>query len=203
VIDRSLSPPKRPRLKGYDYSHPGAYFVTLCAHEKAHLFGDIVNGEMRLNRIGEIVRIEWVRSPELRPELEFGVFVIMPNHVHAIVHIRPTVENDEMTRFLAMRDSGLGIEESHCRAQLPARYRACAGRKPRSLGSFIAGFKAHSTKRINELRGTTGVRVWQPDYFESILFSARARLNAQNYILENVSRWEFDKENPLRSLMRT
>jgi len=112
---RRLSPPKRPRLPGYDYSQPGSYYITLCAHEKAHLFGKVSNGEMVLGPVGEIVREEWLRSPQIRPEIELGDFVIMPNHMHAIVHILPTPENDELTRFIADRDGKSDEAISHYR----------------------------------------------------------------------------------------
>lgn len=80
------------RLKGYDYTQPGAYFVTICTHERAHLFGEILGGKMQLNRWGEIARTEWFKTAELRPyvKLHEGEFVVMPNHIHGIIWV---VEN--------------------------------------------------------------------------------------------------------------
>lgn len=176
------SRPKFPRLRDYDYSQAGNYFVTMVAAFRETLFGHISDGEMILSPIGEIVREEWLRSPLIRHEIELPVFVIMPNHLHAIVPIVPTPENDDLLHF-----------QTHGRARLPDAVRD--RRKPHSLGSFIAGFKAYSTKRINELRETPSVRVWQPDYFESILRTDRVRVLAQNYILSNPLKWETDKEN--------
>ncbi|MDP2695078.1 MAG: hypothetical protein Q8O58_09455 [Gallionella sp.] len=75
------------RLKGYDYSQAGAYFVTICAHGKECLFGEIESGVMRLNEYGDIVASEWMKSAEVRSEIECGEFVLMPNHFHGIVHI--------------------------------------------------------------------------------------------------------------------
>jgi REP element-mobilizing transposase RayT len=75
------------RLPGYDYAQPGAYFVTIVAAGRQCLFGDVVEQEMRLSRFGEIVRDEWLRTPEIRQETELGAFVVMPNHFHGIVVI--------------------------------------------------------------------------------------------------------------------
>ena len=83
------------RLKGYDYTYPGAYFVTICAHSRAMLFGRVVGGVMALNAYGEIVREAWFRSAEIRAEIALfpDKFVIMSNHIHGIVWI---VETDDL-----------------------------------------------------------------------------------------------------------
>lgn len=77
------------RLPGYDYTRPGAYFITIVTHERAHLFGRVADGCMRLNALGEIVREEWFKTAELRPyvRLHDDEFVIMPNHIHGIIRI--------------------------------------------------------------------------------------------------------------------
>ncbi len=77
------------RLKGYDYTQAGAYFVTICTVQREEIFGEVVNGEMRLNPLGEIVREEWLKTAEIRSNVELheDEFVIMPNHVHGIVWI--------------------------------------------------------------------------------------------------------------------
>ncbi len=76
------------RLKEYDYSRPGAYFVTLCVHDRECLFGDITGGEICLNEYGKIVQTEWLKSSEIRNEIKLDVYQIMPNHFHGIVIIR-------------------------------------------------------------------------------------------------------------------
>ncbi|RME36986.1 MAG: transposase, partial [Thermoflexia bacterium] len=72
------------RLRGYDYTQPGAYFVTICAYDREPLFGEVVDGEMRVNKWGEIVREEWFRTTQLRPYVVLydDEFVVMPNHIH-------------------------------------------------------------------------------------------------------------------------
>ena len=75
------------RLKGYDYSGCGCYYVTICTQGRECLLGEIVNGEMVLNRSGQIAREEWLRSADVRAELRLDAFVIMPNHLHGVVFI--------------------------------------------------------------------------------------------------------------------
>src|SRR3972149_9100932 len=73
------------RLKGYDYSQAGAYYVTIVAWHRECLFGDVVDGEMNLNRYGEIVKWEWVNLSQSFKFIELGAFVVMPNHFHGIL----------------------------------------------------------------------------------------------------------------------
>jgi len=75
------------RLKGYDYTQPGAYFVTICTQNREFLFGDIVDGAMRLNLFGEIVRDEWFKTAEVQQNviLYLYEFVVMPNHIHGVI----------------------------------------------------------------------------------------------------------------------
>jgi len=75
------------RLKGYDYSQSGAYFVTICTRNRECLFGEIADGEMYLNQCGSIVRDEWLRTAELRENVEVDTCVVMPNHIHGIIVI--------------------------------------------------------------------------------------------------------------------
>ena len=160
------------RLSGYDYAEEGAYFVTVVTHQRECLFGGIADGEMRIDRYGEVVRDEWLRSVQIRREIELDAFVVMPNHLHGIVVIR---------------DVG-----AHGRAPLPL----APHRPPRSLGSFVAGFKSAVTKRINRIRGTPGLPVWQRNYYEHIVRDERELDRVRQYIAENPLRWDQDPENP-------
>ncbi len=75
------------RLKGYDYSSAGAYFVTICLHEKACLFGEVNNAAMILSPIGKIVQDYWLEIPQHFENVELGAFIVMPNHLHGILNI--------------------------------------------------------------------------------------------------------------------
>jgi REP element-mobilizing transposase RayT len=161
------------RLAGYDYASSGAYIVTICTQSRACLLGDVRDGKMRPNDIGEVVREEWLRSATIRPEITLDAFVVMPNHAHGIVVIR---------------DVG-----AHGHAPLPT---AGLRRPARSLGAFVAAFKGAATRRINRMRGTPGVPVWQRNYYEHVIRDNAGLDRLRRYILDNPARWAEDPENP-------
>lgn len=76
------------RLPDYDYTQPGAYFVTVCTQQRVCLLGEVVDGHVVLSEFGFVVREEWQNTPSLRPEVSLDDFVIMPNHLHGIVIIK-------------------------------------------------------------------------------------------------------------------
>ena len=75
------------RLRGYDYSQAGAYFVTICSHQKKHLFGEVIEAEVKTNEIGEMIKLHWNYLPRRYPNVEIDEFVLMPNHIHGIIRI--------------------------------------------------------------------------------------------------------------------
>ncbi len=167
------------RLPGYDYTQVGAYFVTIVTYQRECTFGEVVAGQMRVNEIGAVVREEWLRYAEIRGEIALGEYMIMPSHVHGIVIIR---------------DVG-----AHGHAPLPARTRQ---RPTRSLGSFVAGYKAAATRRINVIRGTLGHPVWQRNYYERVIRGDTELNRIRQYIADNPACWEEDVENPSRGGVR-
>lgn len=168
-------------MAAHDYAAPACYFVTICADGKDCILGEVVNGQAVLSLFGEIAREEWWRSATLRDELELGNLVVMPNHLHAIVSMlsRP-------------RDGTVG---AHGRAPLLSR-------PPRSLGSFVAGFKAASSRRINELRETPGARVWQRNYHEHTIRDRDELERIRRYVLFNPLLWREDPEHPDNAVAR-
>jgi putative transposase len=174
------------RWQGHDYAAGGTYFVTICTVERACLFGEVVDGQMRLNPLGSIVEQEWVRTGQIRPEVEIDVFAVMPNHLHGLITIRP--------RGSAGRDpgpvSGPGDQEPGARG---APLRRVAG----SPGSVVAGFKAASTRQINALSDGPSLRVWQRGYYEHVVRDDEFERIA-HYIVANPEWWHQDAENPAR-----
>jgi putative transposase len=168
-----------------DYSASGTYFITICAAGQDHLFGKIKNGEMILSEIGLIVNQEWYRSFEIRRELFSDSFVIMPNHIHAILRIE---NNESMDGNVETHGR---VVETHGRASLPG----VAFRPPKSISSFIAGFKSAATKRINEFRKTPGSPVWQPRFHDHIIRDADEFDRINKYILDNPQNWKHDDFN--------
>ncbi len=170
------------RLKGYDYAQAGAYFVTICAWQRECLFGEIVDDEMRLNDFGRVVEEEWLRTAEVRPNVDLDAFVIMPNHVHGTIVIC---------------DDGMGASVGATRQVAPTRL--AAG----SLGAIIGQIKSITAKRINALRNTPGQPVWQRNYHEHIIRSETALNNIRQYIAHNPMRWAEDEDNPNRRQSRS
>jgi len=91
------------RLHGYDYTRNGAYFVTICAHERRNLFGHMVDDKIQLNALGLIVQEEWAQTAIVRPNIELDAFVVMPNHIHGIIVI--TDNTVGATRRVAQMDN--------------------------------------------------------------------------------------------------
>lgn len=172
------------RLREYDYSSPGNYFLTICTDRRQCLFGEIVDGVMELSEFGQIVAEEWERSPILRPNLELDVWVVMPNHFHGIIRIIDTV--------------GTNYERAQCIAPLtlPIVHTNKLHRKPQSLGSFVAGFKTAVTKRINAIRETPGVPVWQRNYYDHIIRNKAVLHRIRQYITNNPQSWHSDRLHP-------
>ena len=179
------------RLPGYDYSQPGAYFVTICTRGRECVLGEVRSGEMVHSPMGLVLVEEWTRSASIRREIALDTFVVMPNHLHGIV-------------FILEDASPAGVVGAHGRAPLPMpsstdlNARGIADRKPRCLGSFIAGYKAAVTKRINELRGTSGAGVWQRNYYEHVIRDEEDLRRIREYIAHNPLSSEIDEENPGR-----
>jgi REP element-mobilizing transposase RayT len=132
------------RLPHYDYARSGIYFVTICTHQRQCLFGEICDGKMSLNQIGKIVAQEWLKSSQIRQEIELDEWIIMPNHLHGIVAI---TANDKD----ANHDTGANNDRGASLAPLQRNGDGFGRRKPRSLSSFILDFKSSVTKRIKEI----------------------------------------------------
>lgn len=167
------------RLQGYDYSRAGAYFVTICAHNRECLFGDIIDGEMRLNDFGRIVAAEWIRSGELRSEIETGEYVVMPNHFHGIVMIDDTVGAN-------------GIRPVLHTPATNGRFRSPS----KNVGSMVRGFKSSVTKQINVIRNTPDIPVWQRNYYEHVIRDDADYTRIAEYVADNPCRWAEDRLHP-------
>jgi REP element-mobilizing transposase RayT len=165
------------RLHGYDYSQGGAYFVTICTHNRECSFGEMSKNEVALNDSGMIVRAEWLKTAEMRRNIELCEFVIMPNHIHGIILIQ---DNRRGTLQRAPISERFGRPTSN------------------SIPSIICGFKSSATKRINELRNAPGVPVWQRNYYEHIIRDEDDLNRIREYIECNPLRWSEDDENPER-----
>ncbi|HRJ55651.1 MAG TPA: transposase [Anaerolineales bacterium] len=200
------------RLKGFDYSQAGAYFVTIVTWQRECLFGDVVDGEMNLNRHGYIVRDAWFDLRNHYRHVELGAFVIMPNHVHGIIVLTddgrsrssasggtnsPTGRGESFTSGNTTLPDGLNSGAVPLQNKQTRPY--VVKPKPRhDLPEIVRAFKSFSAKRINRLRRTDGIPVWQRNYYERIIRSEREMKNITKYIETNPSRWDNDDENPVK-----
>jgi len=162
------------RLKGYDYKQAGVYFVSMCTLNRTCFFGDIVNGEMMLNAEGQIVAEEWIKTAEIRNNIELDEWVVMPNHFHGI----------------------LVINECRGTARRAPTVEQFGKPVPNSIPTIIRSFKSAVTKRINKLRNSPGAKIWQRNYYEHIIRNEDELNRIREYITNNPLKWEFDKENP-------
>ncbi len=164
------------RLPDYDYRNPGAYFITICTHERQSLFGKIVSGQMVLNPYGEIAAACWKELPSHYQGITNETFIVMPNHVHGIIV----------------------IEDGNRRAGLRP-----APTITHSLFEMVRAFKAFSSRRINELRNSRGNPVWQRGYYEHVIRGENEFSEIGEYITFNPAKWETDCENPDAKAVRS
>lgn len=185
------------RLKGYDYAAPAAYFVTLCTHDRACLFGAVCDGVMHLNACGHIIEEEWRRSEDLRAEVVLDAYIVMPNHLHGLVVIvppdaDPTLDYTDPCGYRL--DAAAVVQRSRrdMARHVPTN-RAFGHPVAGSLSTILGAFKSAATRRINALRGTPGGKVWQGRFHDRILRDEREWRAARRYIEQNPARWEEDK----------
>jgi putative transposase len=178
------------RLKGYDYSQAGAYFVTLCAWQLECLFGEVEAGEMRLSPEGQVASEQWMRLKRRFTRADFSVFVIMPNHVHGIVVL-----------FGGDRGAGEG-SHTHNPEIPPLRPYAGPNVVPGSLGAIVRAFKASVTWRIHAMHEYDEIPIWQRNYYEHIIRDDADMRQIEEYIQHNSQRWEQDQLHPDAPLNR-
>ena len=157
--------PKRKhiRLKGYDYSTPGAYFVTLCTDKKEHLFGKIVNNSMLLNALGKIVDQEILKIQSHYENIQIDKYVIMPNHIHMIITI---LETERINPFPTIKFD-----------------------IPNVVGKFKSGVTRHVG---NAFMHSAKKPIWQSSYNDHIIRGEKDYKQIWEYIDTNVIRWEQD-----------
>ena len=184
------------RLKGFDYSRPGAYFVTIVVQDRLCLFGDVVDGEMQLNDVGRLIADGWEWLARNHGYVELDAYVVMPNHLHGVVVLTDEGwEGDGVGRgrgVLTDDASGRGVSDIG-RGRGVSR-NAPTGRK--TLGRLVGAFKTVTTKQVNQLRGTPGHRMWQRDFYERVIRNDDELDLVREYIEGNPAKWEMDVENP-------
>lgn len=182
--DTKQSQRRSLRLQEYDYSQEGAYFVTICTRNKALLFEN--------KKIRAIAEQCWLEIPNHFPNVQLDERVIMPNHMHGILII--TDKCKDATHFTTSisnvrRDDPMG--RPYIRPHGPA---------PGSICTIIGQFKSVATKRIDKLRQTPDVRLWQRNYYEHVIRNEHDVNEIRQYILDNPVKWDMDENNPDRQI---
>ena len=187
---------KSIRLQRYDYGQAGVYFVTMVTYQRDCLFGEIQNGKMILSDFGIIADECWRAISKHFPNVELGVHVIMPNHVHGIIVIR----NDELASNVGATqyDSDVGRGAALLRPYDDNPNSHKINVKPGSLGAIVRSYKSAVSYRINKEYNATGV--WQRNYYEHIIRDEKDLQNKTDYIEANPSLWDDDENNPINPL---
>jgi putative transposase len=180
-------------MKGYDYTGDGAYFITICTHGRIHVFGTIVNGEMRFNEYGREVANCWLWLAERYPYVHLDEWVVMPDHMHAIVvitddHRAGTGSNVPCSYGVRRGGSRTAPTGPVGRPDVSVDGAGIVPTKRKPLGRLIGAFKTVSTRRVNDIRSTPGAKLWQRNYYEHIVRDARSLRYIREYIDSNPSR---------------
>ncbi len=171
---------RNTRLRGYNYSQLGSYFVTICVQHHQCIYGPIIDGKMQLNELGRIAIEWWNKIQQHYSSVKTDDYVIMPNHLHGIITLKP-----------------VGARSPRPNNTSPSvGARSPRPKDPPSLGKIVAYFKYQSTKHINQKHNTPGTRIWQRNYHDHIIRDDNDLQRLRQYIQNNPMKWELDKFHP-------
>jgi REP element-mobilizing transposase RayT len=159
------------RLKNYDYTQSGMYFVTLCIQNDYCLLGKIKNKHVFPNTYGDIVIKTWLWIGQHFPFIELDQWILMPDHFHGIIIINNN--NHPYNCRGGSRTAPTGCQQNR-----------------KSLGRIIGAFKTVSTKKINLMCNTPGVKLWQRNYYEHIIRNKHEYYAIRKYIIDNPKNWK-------------
>ena len=167
------------RLKNWDYSSSGYYFVTICIQDHRCYFGNIVNQKMQLSEIGEIVEKYWLEIPNHFPNVDLDFFVVMPNHIHGVIIIEPFSHK--------CRDEALPRLYNGEYPQM-----SIISPSPRSLSTIIGSYKSICSKIVNQKYPKINF-AWQPRFHDHIIRNEKSYQEIRRYIFENPAKWQEDE----------
>jgi putative transposase len=177
------------RLPDYDYSQPGAYFITIVTHGRERFFGKIKEGEIQLSNAGQVVWEVWNSLPARYPQIELGTAQVMPDHFHGIIVIPVRAIHE-----LPLQGSdiqGLPLQRSPIQGRLE--------RRRMTIPLVVGYFKMNSAKRINKILDAEGMPVWQRNYYERIIRNDAVYNRIHRYIQSNPANWVMDDEYSAKS----
>jgi putative transposase len=195
------------RLKEYDYTSPGWYYITICTRQRKCWFGDINNGKMVSYPIGKIAGDFWLQIPKHFKHFELDEFVIMPNHVHGIIVIKDRVVNGDHGVNVNRADHDFCIDNDNSRGVRlnaptiqnnninPQNYFSRISPKSGTLGVIIRSYKSSVTRWCH--KNNHNHFQWQRNYYEHIIRNEQELYQIRKYIRNNSAKWELDNEHPV------
>lgn len=195
LFDPDIHHRRSIRLRGYDYSQAGAYFVTVCVQGHRCLFGDAVDEEMRLNDAGRMAQTVWERLPDRFPSIELDAFVVMPNHVHGIILLTSTSHGrGESCIRPVVNNANVGDYRGDHKDRPYGTLTGTIGRVIQAFKSivtheYVIGVRQHGWSPF-------AGRLWQRNYYEHIIRDAESLNRIREYIVTNPRRWMLDRNNP-------
>lgn len=180
---------KRLRLINYDYSFPGSYFVTICIKDKIQKFGHIENDKLILNQLGEVAKISWLQIPKFYNDVFVDEFIIMPNHIHGILHV--IYDFDYVTREEAINVGA--INNRPYQYNRPCQYDHPYDNHYGLLSRVIKMYKRDVSKTIHLNFDPTFV--WQKSFYEKIIKNDYQLNIVRQYVFNNPLNWKNDRFN--------
>lgn len=177
---------KTTRLGYYDYTLPAYYFITVCTHNRRHLFGEILEGTMLLNATGRLVKECWELIPLHNSTVHLDLYCVMPNHLHGIIVIDRKAAGDACvappadTCISTVREGG------------------CPGPRPQSISAMVGAFKSATGRKLNAHAGS-GKTTWQRGFYDHVIRSEESLYAIRGYIQTNAVRWHLDRMNSKRT----
>ena len=206
---------KSIRLKGYDYSQEGLYFITICVQDRKCLFGKIENDEMMLNDFGIVANDQWEKLTERFSNFELDVFQIMPNHMHGIIVLNDPVgatlavvpnktgfPNDAVAQNVAVAHDAVAHDAikhdavGNDDAEMHLRAGASPAPTNATVGDIVGAYKslmANGCLEIYKSKNETMGKLWQRNYHEHIIRNEKSYQTISDYIINNPAKWNDDK----------
>ena len=191
------------RMKNYDYSSNGAYFITIVTKNREHFFGEVVNDKnglsyVSLSEIGKIVWDEWLKTPKIRPYMNLTMmeFVVMPNHIHGIIYIGKNEFNTN--DGVAVDGDAISRRDAMHRVSTNTEYKNKFEPQRKNLASIIRGFKSAVTTKSRKLNTKNGISnnfSWQSRFHDRIIRNKNELNRIRNYIIKNPEMWNRDNNN--------
>ena len=220
---KGLPQRKSIRLKGYDYSRSGLYFITVCCQDRICRFGQVAKGEMVLNECGQIAYDEWINLSKRFPHFELDVFQIMPNHMHGIVALvgatlavapndidrndavarndidqNDAVAPNDIDQNDAVARNDIAQNDGDVRLGADGGFRAGASPAPTAttVGDIVGAYKslvANGCLGIYKSKNKLMGKLWQRNYYEHIIRNELSYQRISKYIINNPKNWQGDK----------